>query len=964
MSFASGSYIVPTDTTYQDNGMLLAYGMVYRLLRDGVPVEWVIEPTKAHLGNDFTASAVDHVSRAVILAHGYRGGPFVIHAADVARARPIVDAWQALHPAVTVHEATVSFDAFVARHLVAAPTIVTFADGNEPIAFGYMNAAGIPDSAGRAWPGGRVSCPSTNPDVMCPAQVAGGFTSHQDGALFEADGTPVYCQMMSMHWGVSDARTALGEEVIREYRSFLQYPTHLFAECQAVNAIENSVNGLFLTSMGYEIDGRPSSYTYYDDGLPYAQIDGAFLSVGGSEPSYSLPAGGAYLAMDTVMVTAAGSPIGTRDVWMTGYIDGACPIGVECPGGFGGLGKVSYLGGHRYPTDLPISRNPDTNGVRYFLNALFEASCATAAGRPILRVVKSAPEVALLDTVTYTLDYENSGSGIARNVVLRDPIPAGSTFVSASSGGTFDGTAVTWNLGALAQWDSGSRSFTVRLGAPGHYTNRASLTYLVGVTPARRPQHDRHAWGGPGRRCLMDWMRSRSARTGGLRTDDDGSDGDEVFCGTEPFHRHDGDTSPTEPSSATIRDCPMSCHTPRAARALEPALGSFPWTARPDGSPRSARPAGLRRRNVQRHRNLHNLPDRLRHLPAGLRRRHMQRHRDVHELPRRLRHLHRRLRRRGVRRHRDLRGLPRRLRHLPADLRRRDVQRHRDLRHLPDRLRHLHRCLRRRFLRPRRNVRNLSRRLRGLRGLRQLHLRVGRGLRDLHARLQTVRARAERRCDATETCTAAKPSAAPVRRPVTAPGHENRDARPVWTLRPTAATTSGAGQTATCSRLRRVFRKLRDALPPRRGLQARARLSPCTGTCGEHLRPTDHSCPADCACPDGGEDGGGDGSGDDGETVGDTGDAARDDADGGDVETVGDVEDTAGDGGGPDGAGTSGCGCVVPARRDSGIWPLLGLLVGLLAVRRERRRRQAASARQGRPGPCDGPAGSAPGPRT
>ncbi len=41
-TFATGSYVIPMDTDYQDNGMLRAYGLLYRLLRAGVPVAWVI----------------------------------------------------------------------------------------------------------------------------------------------------------------------------------------------------------------------------------------------------------------------------------------------------------------------------------------------------------------------------------------------------------------------------------------------------------------------------------------------------------------------------------------------------------------------------------------------------------------------------------------------------------------------------------------------------------------------------------------------------------------------------------------------------------------------------------------------------------------------------------------------------------------------------------------------------------
>src|SRR5689334_3659875 len=45
-NFPTGSLIIPMDLSYQDRGMFQAYGLLFQLLRQGVPVAWVIEPTK------------------------------------------------------------------------------------------------------------------------------------------------------------------------------------------------------------------------------------------------------------------------------------------------------------------------------------------------------------------------------------------------------------------------------------------------------------------------------------------------------------------------------------------------------------------------------------------------------------------------------------------------------------------------------------------------------------------------------------------------------------------------------------------------------------------------------------------------------------------------------------------------------------------------------------------------------
>ena len=39
-------------------------------------------------------------------------------------------------------------------------------------------------------------------------------------------------------------------------------------------------------------------------------------------------------------------------------------------------GKVSYLGGHKYSTNVPVTSGSQAQGTRLFLNALFEAQCA------------------------------------------------------------------------------------------------------------------------------------------------------------------------------------------------------------------------------------------------------------------------------------------------------------------------------------------------------------------------------------------------------------------------------------------------------------------------------------------------------------------------------------------------------------------------------------------------------------
>lgn len=470
--FDVGTLIIPMDTDYQDHGMLRAYGLVYQLLLEGIPVRWAIRGDKSPFEADFSATATDLASGDPVPMHDYRGGPWIIDSSDAADALPIVQAWQQDNPNVAVHEATIEFEAEIGYYLIVAPTIAMIADGNQNIARRYMAAAGIPDSTG------DLLWPDISPDMLDVAELSGPTTDdHRDGALFDEDGDPVYCQLMSMHWGVNDA--IADPEVVAEVREYLNNPVHFFAECQAVNAFENlDPYGFFLTPNGFEIGARPDAVTHLNGGSPFHQIDGPFETVGGSEPSYSLPDGDEYLAGGITMITGADTPVGIEDVWMTGYLDGACPPDApEC----GSYGKVSYLGGHEYKTDLPISQNPDTQGTRLFLNSLFEAPCATVDGLPSLNVATGAPAFTMVPSIEVDVVYVNTSNATALAAVVRAQLPPGSTFVSASDGGTLVGGEVVWQLGNLGPSEGGDLSFMIDLADYGLYDNSAMLDYQVGL---------------------------------------------------------------------------------------------------------------------------------------------------------------------------------------------------------------------------------------------------------------------------------------------------------------------------------------------------------------------------------------------------------------------------------------------------------------------------------------------------
>ncbi|MFC1687407.1 CARDB domain-containing protein [Patescibacteria group bacterium] len=68
--------------------------------------------------------------------------------------------------------------------------------------------------------------------------------------------------------------------------------------------------------------------------------------------------------------------------------------------------------------------------------------------------------------LTYTLDWSVTGNTDVSNVVISDPLPANTTFVSADNGGTETAGVVTWNLNTVTPDANGTVSFIVQVNTP------------------------------------------------------------------------------------------------------------------------------------------------------------------------------------------------------------------------------------------------------------------------------------------------------------------------------------------------------------------------------------------------------------------------------------------------------------------------------------------------------------------
>ncbi len=92
-------------------------------------------------------------------------------------------------------------------------------------------------------------------------------------------------------------------------------------------------------------------------------------------------------------------------------------------------------------------------------SARTDVPIANAAGLD-LGITEDRDPVVPGENVTYTVTYGNRSSNVL-GVTLRAPLPAGTTFVSASAGGSVVNGAVQWNLGTVLANTSGERRFTV-----------------------------------------------------------------------------------------------------------------------------------------------------------------------------------------------------------------------------------------------------------------------------------------------------------------------------------------------------------------------------------------------------------------------------------------------------------------------------------------------------------------------
>jgi len=110
-------------------------------------------------------------------------------------------------------------------------------------------------------------------------------------------------------------------------------------------------------------------------------------------------------------------------------------------------------------------------------NLTANASTTTVVNQPVLTITKSAPEKRYVgNSITYNITVTNTGDAPANLLVVKDTVPEGTRFVSATNGGKLSADKVIWNLGTLKADFKNTVSMTVMPASSGIVRNTATAS--------------------------------------------------------------------------------------------------------------------------------------------------------------------------------------------------------------------------------------------------------------------------------------------------------------------------------------------------------------------------------------------------------------------------------------------------------------------------------------------------------
>ena len=543
-SFSAQSMIIPMDMCYQpaaglgatpkagycpdgnetgDDGMVKSYGLVYRLLQQGISVYYVLGPTKKSIDDiDFTIKAsagtpVAMFDRTIpgggtkeFLTAGhtslsYRGAPFIVDAADYAKMVKFLAADAALAKPifknVNVHVAKQGFLAPVSALLNTVPPKIALLNiGGAAIGVleGYLKDAGL-------YTGTAIAAYPAIGDVFTEFKNVTDFTT-SNGLV--AGGFQI---LWAPHF---EGKTLGGSDlkgVMTAISNFVDAGHPLFAECAAIATFEGAnaatsygdsaaaAPGNFMTSVPGNktglatnalpqpawpgvIAGEGIAFTAEALASSTAQVgDFSFVQTGNSSTFDFIPdtTNGAAYRTGVVRLATSTAPgseakYQNKDVLTVMHKDNDPKKGL-----------IVYLGGHSYgsqtsscnPTCTTSTQTPMVAGERLVLNSMvFLGQVPTN-----LEIARSSPVLAADNTSYQGTFLEQSGAN-AKYPPWTGHFREYPPYVSSGTGTLFNQIKMNWDA-ANGIPAAGSRTVFTAVSVSGHLKqttfNTANATALA-----------------------------------------------------------------------------------------------------------------------------------------------------------------------------------------------------------------------------------------------------------------------------------------------------------------------------------------------------------------------------------------------------------------------------------------------------------------------------------------------------
>lgn len=204
----------------------------------------------------------------------------------------------------------------------------------------------------------------------------------------------------------------------------------------------------------HDFDEGPLVVPPFEDGQGLGNSEaykiGLQFEAGGSGPTSELGPGTAILPGVVSSTTAGLDGLGVYSTTVPGVVEFSIDRALIFPDGSA-------------RNQLWVSAQVGDNNDRVSddqVAATLVVAVDLAAGCPAAPIVAG-------DQATFPVDYAVPAAAAQsiRDVMLAVGVPAGTTFVSASGGGTEAGGVISWDLGELGPGDAGQVTFTIQVGA-------------------------------------------------------------------------------------------------------------------------------------------------------------------------------------------------------------------------------------------------------------------------------------------------------------------------------------------------------------------------------------------------------------------------------------------------------------------------------------------------------------------